>query len=157
MFYLVVIFKGIIVVLRTCGSTHIQFQNWRKNAIRCACFVSLISAITIFGYWDVQYLILAMKTNHLTILRTVLLWKWLRMIQELARFSDFLILYRTFKSWFGLNRGYYVVLTGSSVEAMSIHYTVRIRFKKLPNKKEIQFKEDLLVTKMQITVIDDSK
>ena len=35
--------------------------------------------------------------------------------------------------------------------------TVRIRFKKLLNKKEIRFKKDLLVTKLQIRVIDDSK
>ena len=35
--------------------------------------------------------------------------------------------------------------------------TVRIWFKKLLTKKEIQYKKDFLVTKMQITVIDDSK
>ena len=35
--------------------------------------------------------------------------------------------------------------------------TVRIRFKKLLNKKEIQFRKEFLVTKMQFTVIHDSK
>ena len=39
----------------------------------------------------------------------------------------------------------------------SIPSTVRIQFKKLLNKKEIRFKKELLVTKVQFTVIHDSK
>ena len=34
--------------------------------------------------------------------------------------------------------------------------TVRIRFKKLLNKKEIQFKKEFLGTKIQFTVVHDS-
>ena len=34
--------------------------------------------------------------------------------------------------------------------------TVRIQFKKLLNKKEIQFKKDFLGTKIQFTVVHDS-
>ena len=43
-----------------------------------------------------------------------------------------------------------------AVDLVTICCTVRIRFKKLLNKKEIQFKKDLLITKLQITFIDDS-
>ena len=39
----------------------------------------------------------------------------------------------------------------------SLWSTVRIRFKKRLNKKDTRFKKDLLVNKMQIKVIDDSK
>ena len=43
------------------------------------------------------------------------------------------------------------------VYPVGIPCTVRIRFKKLLNKKEIQFKKEFMGTEMQSTVNNDSK
>ena len=49
------------------------------------------------------------------------------------------------------------ICSGTGKSGYCVAGTVRIQFKKLLNKKEIRFKKEFLVTKMQFTVIHDSK